>query len=460
MKVLGIIGYKNAGKTSLVERLVTEITGRGYSVSTVKHAHHAFDLDQPGKDTFRHRAAGARQVMLATGARWVLMSELRDMPEPPLADLLARLDPVDLVLVEGYKRDSHRKIEVHRPATGHPLIAPGDPTVIAVATDGAPVVDVPCLDLNDTGAVADFVLCATGLVRETGGLFDSFLMVDWSGGNDTGSIPRKDAIWACLARDGAAEPPAYLRNRQVAEVWIGDRIAEEIAAGRRVCVGFDFPFATPAGFASSLTGQDNPLALWDWFAARVQDGPQGNNRFDLAGQINAQFPGVGPFWGNGLARNIADLPRKGNARTFRWPVAKRRVEARATGAFECWQLSGAGAVGSQMIMGLPVLARLRQRFAGHVTVWPFEAGPAPVTFMEIWPSLIRQAVQAATRPGDIKDAVQVRLLALSMARLSQAALIRMLDRPPDPEGWIFGVDHVGELSDAAFAVIADTGFTP
>ena len=164
VNIYGIIGYKNAGKTSLVERLITEITGRGLRVSTVKHAHHAFDLDQPGKDTFRHRQAGARQVMLSTGHRWVLMTELRGTDEPSLADLLARMDPVDLVLIEGYKRDRHPKVEVHRVATGHPLIAPGDDTVRAVACDTAVAVGVPMLDLNDTAAVADFILRQVGLV--------------------------------------------------------------------------------------------------------------------------------------------------------------------------------------------------------------------------------------------------------------------------------------------------------
>lgn len=164
MNIFGIIGYKNAGKTSLVERLVTEITGRGFSVSTVKHAHHAFDLDQPGKDTFRHRQAGAQQVMLSTGARWVLMSELRGAEEPPLADLLARMDEVDLILIEGYKRDRHPKVEVHRAVTGHPLIAPRDDTVRAVACDTLVAAGVPLLDLNDTGAVADFILRQVGLV--------------------------------------------------------------------------------------------------------------------------------------------------------------------------------------------------------------------------------------------------------------------------------------------------------
>ncbi|NCO87409.1 MAG: molybdopterin-guanine dinucleotide biosynthesis protein B [Rhodobacterales bacterium] len=163
MKTCGIIGYKNAGKTTLVERLVTEFTARGLRVSTVKHAHHAFDLDQPGKDTFRHRAAGARQVMLATGTRWVLMSELRGADEPALAELLARMDPVDLVLIEGYKRDSHPKVEVHRAATGHPLIAPGDPTVRAIACDSALATDRPLLDLDDITAIADFIARDAGL---------------------------------------------------------------------------------------------------------------------------------------------------------------------------------------------------------------------------------------------------------------------------------------------------------
>ncbi len=239
----------------------------------------------------------------------------------------------------------------------------------------------------------------------------------------------------------------------MAEGWIGDRIEAELAAGRRVCVGFDFPFATPEGFCRALTGTDDPLALWDWFAARVQDGPLGNNRFDLAGEINRMFPGVGPFWGNGLTREIADLPRKGNDRTFRWAVPKRRVEARATGAFECWQLSGAGAVGSQMIMGMPVLARLRQRFAGQISVWPWEV-PAAVTLVEIWPSLLREAVKAAEGPGDIRDAVQVRVLAGALARLSGDEMWRMMDVAADAEGWIFGVDHEAELRESAAMFVA------
>lgn len=163
MKVYGVIGWKNSGKTSLMERLVAEITARGFSVSTVKHVHHSVDLDQPGKDTFRHRQAGAREVVLASADRFALLVEHRG-PEPELPAILARLAPVDLVLVEGYKRDVHPKVEVWRAETGQPLIQPGDPHVRAVATDAALTLPVPVLDLNNTGAVADFILREAGLV--------------------------------------------------------------------------------------------------------------------------------------------------------------------------------------------------------------------------------------------------------------------------------------------------------
>lgn len=163
MRIYGVVGWKNAGKTGLMERLVTEITGRGHTVSTVKHAHHSFDVDHPGKDSYRHRAAGATEVLLASRNRFALMHELKDEDEPPLEVLLAKLAPVDLVLVEGYKRDGHPKVEAHRTEPGNPLIAPGDPSVRAVAADCAVDVAVPVFDLNDTGAIADFILSEVGL---------------------------------------------------------------------------------------------------------------------------------------------------------------------------------------------------------------------------------------------------------------------------------------------------------
>ena len=159
MQVFGIVGWKNNGKTTLLVRLVEHLTAAGYRVSTVKHAHHEVDLDQPGKDTWRHREAGAAEVVLATARRWAIVHELRGEPEPPLPALLARLTPVDLVLVEGFKRFPHPKIEVHLQARGTPLLARDDPTIVAVASD-APVDDLslPRFDLDEVPAIAAFIL--------------------------------------------------------------------------------------------------------------------------------------------------------------------------------------------------------------------------------------------------------------------------------------------------------------
>ncbi|MCT4555981.1 MAG: molybdopterin-guanine dinucleotide biosynthesis protein B [Pelagimonas sp.] len=163
MKRYGVTGWKNAGKTGLMERLVSDITARGFSVSTVKHAHHSFDVDQPGKDSHRHREAGAHEVLLASKHRIALMTELRGSDEPSLEDLLARLSPVDLVLIEGYKRDRHPKVEAFRAETGNPLIAPEDDTIRAIASDTPMDMDRPVFDLNDTAAIADFILAEVGL---------------------------------------------------------------------------------------------------------------------------------------------------------------------------------------------------------------------------------------------------------------------------------------------------------
>ena len=163
MRIYGVTGWKNAGKTGLMERLVAEITGRGYTVSTVKHAHHTFDVDQPGKDSHRHRVAGATEVLLASRNRFALMHELREEGEPTLESLLQKLSPVDLVLVEGYKRDRHPKVEAFRAETGNTLIATDDPTIRAVASDTALTIDRPLFDLNDTKAIADFILAEVAL---------------------------------------------------------------------------------------------------------------------------------------------------------------------------------------------------------------------------------------------------------------------------------------------------------
>ncbi|MEM9011575.1 MAG: molybdopterin-guanine dinucleotide biosynthesis protein B [Pseudomonadota bacterium] len=163
MRVIGIVGRKHVGKTTLVERLVAEIAGRGLSVSTVKHTHHAIDLEHPGTDTDRHRAAGAAEVMLASASRWALMREHRGAGEPALADLVGRLAPVDLVIVEGFSRSAHPKLEVVRLAQSRDLIAPGDPTVRALAASPFPLPEElasgrPALALDDIAGLADLAL--------------------------------------------------------------------------------------------------------------------------------------------------------------------------------------------------------------------------------------------------------------------------------------------------------------
>ncbi|MEO3999885.1 molybdopterin-guanine dinucleotide biosynthesis protein B [Mesorhizobium sp. CAU 1732] len=163
-KIIGIAGWKNAGKTTLTESLVTELTSRGWTVSTVKHAHHDADVDAAGTDTHRHRTAGASEVMLVTGRRWALMHELRDEEEPPLDQILARLSPCDIVLVEGYKTGPHRKIEVRRTAAQNQAPLPETANVVAIASD-SPVhmAPVPVFALDDVTAIADFVEVAVGL---------------------------------------------------------------------------------------------------------------------------------------------------------------------------------------------------------------------------------------------------------------------------------------------------------
>jgi len=164
MRIIGLAGWSGSGKTSLVIRLLPVLIARGLRVSTIKHAHHEFDVDTPGKDSYEHRAAGAHEVLIASARRFALMHELRAAPEPTLEELVARLAPVDLLIVEGFKRHAHDKIEVHRPALGKNLLAPDDPHIVAVASDAALTgLGVPLLDLNDTNAIAVFIAARAGL---------------------------------------------------------------------------------------------------------------------------------------------------------------------------------------------------------------------------------------------------------------------------------------------------------
>ena len=166
MKIFGLAGWSGAGKTSLMVRLLPELTGRGLSVSTMKHAHHAFDVDKPGKDSFEHRQAGATEVLVTSANRWALMHELRGAPEANMEALVARMTPVDLLLIEGFKHHPHDKLEVFRRDVGKPLLCVSDPRVVAVASDGVvPEARVPVIGLDDTRAIADFIAAHCGLAK-------------------------------------------------------------------------------------------------------------------------------------------------------------------------------------------------------------------------------------------------------------------------------------------------------
>lgn len=165
--IFGVTGWKNSGKTGLVTRIVSELTLRGYKVSTIKHAHHAFDIDREGADSWRHREAGASEVAIVSGRRWALMHELRDESEPTLDDVIARLSPCDLVLIEGYKRENHPKIEARRlDAANREPLSVSDPNIVAIAADhDVADSDLPVFHLDDISAIADFVVQRTGLPR-------------------------------------------------------------------------------------------------------------------------------------------------------------------------------------------------------------------------------------------------------------------------------------------------------
>jgi molybdopterin-guanine dinucleotide biosynthesis protein B len=158
VRVIGLAGWSGSGKTTLLVKLLPALRARGRTVSTLKHAHHAFDVDTPGKDSYRHRAAGASEVLISSARRWALMHELRDEREPTLAELVPHLSPVDLVLVEGFKTEAHAKLEVHRAAVGKPLLHPNDPHIVALTSDVRPVeLALPFAPIDDIEAIADLV---------------------------------------------------------------------------------------------------------------------------------------------------------------------------------------------------------------------------------------------------------------------------------------------------------------
>ena len=159
MKIFGMVGWSGSGKTTLLKLLLPELIGRGYRVSTMKHTHHSVDLDQPGKDSHEHRMAGAHEVLITSSTRWAIMHELRDRPEPDMDELIARMNPVDLLLIEGFKRHRHDKMEISRGATKKPLICQDDASIVAVCSDQELAgLNIPVIDLNDPAAIADFIV--------------------------------------------------------------------------------------------------------------------------------------------------------------------------------------------------------------------------------------------------------------------------------------------------------------
>ena len=244
-------------------------------------------------------------------------------------------------------------------------------------------------------------------------------------------------------------------------------LAAEAAAGRRVLVGFDFPFGYPAGVAQRLTGRTSACALWDWVTARIEDGPDnGNNRYAVAEEINHCYPGVGPCWGRPATWDYPCVPTRARDRTCRkaHPPERRISDEHARGAKTLWQLAYAGSVGSQALLGLPALARLSRgpALAGRVSVWPLDAGlrlpDEPVVLAELYPSLLRTVVARLRAPGEILDRAQVRVNALAYSCLdARAGLAPLFEGAPsltaqerrvveNEEAWMLGLGHEEALN--------------
>lgn len=163
MKIFGFAGWSGSGKTTLIEKLIPLFVGQGIKVSLIKHAHHSFEVDQPGKDSYRHRHAGCSEVLVTSSKRWVLMHELRGTPEPGFAELIERVSPCDLLLVEGFKREKLTKLEVYRASVGESLLHPQDSDIVAVASDQRVDTRLPQFDLNDAPGIAGFILKYSGI---------------------------------------------------------------------------------------------------------------------------------------------------------------------------------------------------------------------------------------------------------------------------------------------------------
>ena len=280
-------------------------------------------------------------------------------------------------------------------------------------------------------------------------MFDTVIIVDWSAANVPSPVrPSADAIWVGVVREGV-EDVTYHRTRVAAEAAIGTLLDAERAAGRRVLLGCDFPMGYPAGFAGRLTGFRDAPAVWEWLEERIEDAPDNrNNRFEVAAAINTRMGGGGPFWGRPARQVIDGLPVTKQVDYEGLELPERRtVEVKVPKAQPVWKLYTTGSVGSQTLMGLPMIHRLAQR--DDVTVWPFAPPDGAVVVAEIYPSLLATAV--AKDDDAIKDRAQVRLLARALWRLAQKGRLATFFEVPDvarEEGWILGAGHGAQLAKA------------
>ncbi|MGR3757335.1 MAG: molybdopterin-binding protein [Tranquillimonas sp.] len=288
--------------------------------------------------------------------------------------------------------------------------------------------------------------------------FDSFLVTGWSARSSLSSPkPSAGGIWIATARDGRVSTE-YHRGRAAAHRRIEALLDAELAAGRRVLAGFDLCFGFPAGFARAVAGRSSALALWDLLADRVEDGEDNrNNRFRVAADLNRAVPGLGPFWGRPRGAEADDLPGRGSLRQGHGLPERREVETRLPGAQPVWKLTGAGAVGSRTLLGLPRLAALRRRFGTRLSAWPFEP-EAEIVLAEIHPALVADAVRRAAGPSDIADEVQMRVLARALDEMQARgtlapALALAGGAHRAEEGWILGVGAEAELAAAARAAL-------
>lgn len=300
-------------------------------------------------------------------------------------------------------------------------------------------------------------------------LFDTHIVVDWSARSTRSPTnPTKDAIWWAVVREGVVQTK-YHRTRHAAIECLTELCQAELSGGRRVLAGFDFPFGYPAGVAAHLTGTRSAFTLWDWLSARICDSDNNaNNRFTVAAEVNRTYPGVGPFWGRPSNWTSPDIPPCASERTCRaaHPPEKRLADQYAAGAKTVWQLFYSGSVGSQTLVGLPALNRLRSTpsLAGCVSIWPFDSGlrvpDRPLVLAEVYPSLLKDAVAAHSHENEILDRAQVRVSAGAFASLDAedtlegifggAAGLTGHQRcvVEAEEAWILGLGHEKALNDA------------